>query len=295
MIVVTGATGVLGGLIVEALLQQRPATTIGVSVRDPAKATALAARGVRVRAGDFGAPDGLAHAFAEATTVVVVSSNARAYRQDPLVHHRAAIDAARTAGVQRIVYTSQIAASHTSKFAPARDHAATEDLLRASGLRWTALRHGFYASSGLAMIAGGLERGVIAAPADGPVSWTAHDDLAAAAAAIVLDDGCFEGPTPPLTAAEAVDLAGIAAMATALGVPVTREVVDDARFVAQMIERGAPPAAADFALGLYLARRAGEFATVDGTLQRLIGRAPITIAALLAKQLSASSRAGIDA
>ncbi|HEY1099991.1 MAG TPA: NAD(P)H-binding protein [Myxococcota bacterium] len=286
MIVVTGATGVLGGLIVEALLQQRPASIIGVSVRDPDKAAGIAARGVRVRRGDFGAPDDLAHAFADATTVLLVSSNARSYRGDPIAQHRAAIDAARAAGVRRIVYTSQIAASHTSHFAPARDHATTEDLLRASGLKYTALRHGFYASSMVAMLAPGFERGVLVAPADGVVSFTAHEDLAAAAAAILLDDGCFEGPTPPLTADVALDLAGLAAIATAQGRPTTREVVDDDAYRAQLIERGTPPPAADFVLGMYRASRAGEFAAVDGTLQRLIGRAPIGIGTLLAKQLA---------
>lgn len=276
MIVVTGATGVLGGLIVEQLLARLPASDVGVSVRDVEKAAGLTARGVRVRRGDFGAPADLAYAFEGASTVLLVSSNARAYGQDPIAQHTSVIAAARAAGVQRIVYTSQIACSHTSKFGPARDHALTEDLLRDSGLKWTALRHGFYASSGLAVIAAGLKAGVITAPRDGKVSWTAHEDLAAAAAAILLDDGCFDGPTPPLTADVALDFAEVAALAN-----VQREVIADDVFVANMSARGAPAAAAAFALGMYEAMRDGEFAAVDPTLQRLIGRAPIKLATLL--------------
>ncbi len=276
MIVVTGATGVLGGLVVRELLKRLPPSAIGVSVREPHKAEDLKAQGVRVRRGDFAAPQALAEAFEGATSLLLVSSNARAYRQDPLVQHKAAIDAAKAAGVRRIVYTSQIASSHLSKFAPARDHAASEDLLRASGLKWTALRHGFYASSCIAMLADGLKAGVIEAPADGKVSWTAHDDLASAAAAILVADGSFEGPTPALTADVALDYADIAAIAG-----VRREVFSDDTFRAKFLARGAPPAAAEFALGLYQASREGEFAAVDPTLQRLLGRAPIKLASLL--------------
>ena len=145
MIIVTGATGQLGRLIVEKLLDRVPADQVGVSVRDPKKTGDLKALGVRVRQGDFSDPDGLRHAFEGATQVLIVSSNARATGGDPLVQHRNAIDSAKDGGVNRIVYTSHMAASATSAFPPARDHAATEAMLAESGQAWTALRHGFYA------------------------------------------------------------------------------------------------------------------------------------------------------
>ena len=91
MIVVTGATGQLGNLMVRAFLRLHPASELGVSVRDAAKAAPLAALGVRVRQGDFNDPALLAHAFEGATTVLIVSSNARAHGGDPLAHHRVAI------------------------------------------------------------------------------------------------------------------------------------------------------------------------------------------------------------
>ncbi len=134
MIIVTGASGQLGHAIVLELLKLMPASEIGVSVRDPQKASDLEALGVRVRQGDFADPASLQHAFEGADQVLVVSSNARAYGGDPLAQHTSAIEAARRAGVTRIVYTSQIAASPISAFAPAIDHAATEELLRQSGL-----------------------------------------------------------------------------------------------------------------------------------------------------------------
>ena len=94
MIVVTGATGKLGGQVVQQLLHKLPADQVGASVRDPEKAEAMSRRGVRVRQGDFDAPDSLAAALEGATQVLIVSSNARAYGGDPVAQQRAAIEAA---------------------------------------------------------------------------------------------------------------------------------------------------------------------------------------------------------
>jgi len=280
MIIVTGATGQLGSVVVERLLARAPATEIGVSVRDPGKATALAERGVRVRRGDFDDAASMAHAFEGATQLLLVSAattGAAALRQ-----HRTAIDAARAAGVRRIVYTSHMGADPTSPFAPMVDHAATEALLRDSGLAFTALRNGFYTASGRMLLGRALETGEVAAPPDGPVSWTAHDDLADAAAIVLLtDEGRFEGATPPLTGAAAVDLAGLAAIAAEVtGRPITRTVVTDAQYREQL---GVPEPVADMLLGLFAASRAGAFAAVEPTLEQLLGRPPLTVREVLAK------------
>ena len=133
MIVVTGATGQLGHAIVQKLIQHLPINQIGASCRDPEKASHLSSQGVRVRRGDFAETDALADAFEGATQILLVSSNARTYGGDPLAQHAAVIDAAKAAGVRRIVYTSQIASSTTSAFPPAHDHAATEKMLAESG------------------------------------------------------------------------------------------------------------------------------------------------------------------
>jgi len=210
MIVVTGATGKLGKLIVDELASRMPASEIGVSIRDPKKAENLQQRGIRVRLGDFAQPDTLPHAFEGASQLLMVSSNARAFGGDTLAQHKAAIHAAEEAGVERIVYTSQIASSPSSAFSPAHDHAATEVMLAESGLAWTALRNGFYADSALMFMGPEWQKGKIVAPRDGKVAWTAHTDLAAAAAAILTGVMTFDGPTPPLTGAEALNLAGLA-------------------------------------------------------------------------------------
>jgi NAD(P)H dehydrogenase (quinone) len=285
MIIVTGATGQLGRAVVLELLKLMPADQIGASVRDPQKASDLAEQGVRVRHGDFADPASLHRAFEGAAQVLMVSSNARAYGGDPLAQHQAAIEAARAAGVKRIVYTSQIAASPTSAFAPAIDHAATEALLRQSGLAWTSLRNGFYASSGLMSMGNALDTGVLEAPADGKVAWAAHADLAEVAAILLVNPGRYEGPTPPLTGSQALDLADLADLATELGRPVRRTVFPDEELGARLEARGMPASAARFMLGNSVASRNGEFGPVDETLEQLIGRPPITMRDLISAKL----------
>jgi NAD(P)H dehydrogenase (quinone) len=283
MIIVTGATGQLGRVIAEKLVERVPASQVGVSVRDPRKATALVELGLRVRQGDFGDAGGLRRAFEGATQILIVSSNARASGGDPLAHHRTAIDAAKAVGARRIVYTSHMAASSASAFPPAQDHAATERMLAESGLAWTALRHGFYAESGLMMSGEGLKTGVIEAPADGKVCWTTRADLAEADAIILAEEGRFDGPTPPLTASQAIDLEALAAIASeVLGKPVSRKQLSDEEFEARMAARGGPEEAAKMALALYIAARNGEFATVDQTLETMLGRPPTDMRTLLA-------------
>ena len=220
MIVVTGASGQLGSAVVDRLLERVPAEQIGISVRDPRKAAGFAERGVRVRHGDFDDAASLAEAFEGAEQVLLVSASATG--EAALRRHRTAIEAARKADVGRIVYTSHMGANPASPFAPMPDHATTEVMLAESGLAFTALRNGFYASSGVMLLGQAVRTGEVAAPEDGPVSWTAHADLAEAAA-IVLTEQSVDGPTAALTGATALDLAGIAAVASEVtGRPIRR-------------------------------------------------------------------------
>ncbi len=289
MIIVTGATGQLGRAILERLVLRVSPASVGASARNPEKAAALAALGVRVRRGDFAAPETLAHAFEGATQVLLVSSSARASGGDTLAQHQAAIEAARAAGARRIVYTSHMAASASSAFAPARDHAATEAMLARSGVAWTALRNGFYASSGLAFVGDAFTTGVFEAPLDGPTAWTAHADLAEAAAAILADEGRLDGPTPALVAPEALDFTALAALASEIsGRPLVRRVIPDDELRARFVARGAPVAMAEIALGFYKASRDGEFraSAAERTLEQLLGRPPIAMREVMARKLA---------
>ena len=283
MIIVTGATGQLGRLIVEQLVKRVSPNQIGVSVRDPGKAADLAALGVRVRHGDFSDPASLPHAFEGVTQLLLVSSNARSQGGDPLAQHAAVIDAARTAGARRIVYTSQISSSPTSAFGPGVDHAATEKMLGESGLAWTSLRNGFYGSTALGMMSGAFETGVMATPADGKIAWTAHADLGEGAAVILANEGQYDGPTPPLTGSQALDFTDLTAIASdILGRSIQHEVFPDDELAARL---GMPAGAAKFTLGMYIASRANEFGPANPTLEQLLGRAPMTMRELMAQKL----------
>ena len=281
MIIVTGATGKLGSQIVEHLLARVSADQVAVSVRDPERATALSARGVRVRRGDFTDPGTLESAFEGASQVLVVSVDTLG--EEGIVQSTTAIDAAYRAGAGRVLYTSHQAASPDSSFAPARDHAAVEAHLQRSGRPYTSLRNGYYSSTSLRFHAGDAARsGELLAPADGPVSWTAPADLAEAAAAILADAGRFDGPTPPLTAAAAVDLQEVAAaLSEVSGRTVRRVVVDDEDYVRHLTDGGMPDPFARLFLGSFHASRDGEFAVTDPTLGALLGHEPQPVAAAL--------------
>ncbi|WP_051022543.1 NAD(P)H-binding protein [Nocardia pneumoniae] len=279
MIIVTGANGKLGRAVTERLLERVPAARIGVSVRVPDGARDLEDRGVRVRRGDFADPAGLAHAFEGASKVLVVSTDSTG--ETAVRHHRVAIEAAVAAGAARVVYTSHMGANPSSPFAPMPDHAATEAALRECGVAFTALRNGFYAASAAMLLGAALHTGELTAPEDGPVAWTAHADLAEAAALALTEDE-LDGMTPALTGSEAIDLTGVAAIAARLtGRPIRRVVVTEAEYRASLLARGLPESAADLLLGLFAASRLGHFASTDSTLARLLGRPPVPLADIL--------------
>ncbi|WP_328782888.1 NAD(P)H-binding protein [Streptomyces canus] len=286
MLIVTGATGHLGSLIVDRLLERIPAHRIGVSVRDVGKAAGLAERGVRVRAGDFTEPGGLKHAFEGAERLLVVSAAIRG--GDALTANCAAVDAAREAGARHILYTSHQAASPTSFFPPQHVHAATEEHLERQGVPYTALRNGFYASTLSPYLAMALKTGTLAVPQDGPVSWTAHEDLAEAAAVALAEDGVLEGITPPLTAPRTLDFADVAGILGDLtGRTVTRVVMDDAEWTSAAVAGGLPRPVAEFALTMFAASRNGEFNTTDPTLEATVGHPARTVHEVLETALRA--------
>ncbi|MGZ3145717.1 NmrA family NAD(P)-binding protein [Lentzea chajnantorensis] len=284
MIIVTGATGRLGRQVVEELLERVPAGTVGVSVRDPGKAADLAARGVRVRAGDFTEPATLDRAFEGADQVLLVSAAIRGPQAAQA--SRAAVDAAVRAGASRVLYTSHQAASPDSLFDPGRQHAAVEEHLAQQNVPHTALRHGFYVSTLEHYVPDALRTGELRLPADGPFSWTAHADLAKADAAAVTKPGLFDGASPPLTAPGLLDFADVArVLSEVTGRTIRRVVVDDEEWKATVIGHGTPEGLAEFTLGMFRAARAGQFAVTDPALEELLGR-PATAARTVVEEIA---------
>ena len=250
-----------------------------MSVRDPGKATALAGRGVRVRRGDYDDAASLAHAFEGAEQLLLVSA---ATTGEPALRQLAtAIDAARAAGVRRIVYTSHMGANPASAFAPMPDHAATEAMLPDSGLAFTALRNGFYTSSGRMLLGRALETGEVAAPAGRPGLL----DRARRPRRRSGDHPHRRGPLRGRDAA-AHRLRGRRPRGPRRDRRRRHRQADhphggDRRAVPGGARRRSPSPTCSSACS----PRAGpgEFAAVDPTLEQLLGRPPLTVREVLAK------------
>src|SRR5688500_7965668 len=144
-IIVSGASGQLGGLVIEALLKRKvaPANLILVS-RTPDTLKAYAARGASVRFGDFTQPESLASAYQGGTRMLLISINGGGGERPEL--HKTAIDAAARAGVKHIAYTSYVNADRYTDSTIAVDHLRTERILQESGVAWTLLRNQIYAN-----------------------------------------------------------------------------------------------------------------------------------------------------
>ena len=186
MIVVTGATGQLGQLVIADLLKKVPAEQIVAAVRSPQKATAFTQQGIQVREADYARPETLATAFAGASKVLLISSNELDNR---VQQHKAVIDAAKAAGVKLLAYTSILHAD-TSTLLLTQSHKATEDYLRASGVPFVMLRNGWYFENQTAALAPALEHGaIIGSSKNGRFAAAARADYAAAAAVVLATEG----------------------------------------------------------------------------------------------------------
>ncbi|MFD7657382.1 NmrA family NAD(P)-binding protein [Actinosynnema sp. NPDC059797] len=267
MIVVTGATGQLGRLVVTALLDRGvPAARVVVAVRDPEKAEDL---GVTAREADYDRPETLAGAFEGAEKVLLISGNEVGRR---VPQHRAAVDAARAAGVRLLAYTSVLRAD-TTTVSVAPEHKATEEHIRASGVPFSFLRNGWYNENYEQTVRQALATGVIpGAAGDGRVASAARADYAAAAAAVLTGEG-HEGTVHELSGDTAWSMSDLAGMISeASGTEVVYQDMPVDVYTRTLSGVGLPEEVA-----LMLARMdtdiaAGVLADTPGELSRLIGR-----------------------
>ena len=269
-IVVTGATGQLGRLIVQHLLADGvPAADITATGRTIERLSDLAEQGVRVVKSDYSDVDSLVAAFTGAQTLMLVSGSEVGQRA---AQHRNAIEAAKTAGVQRIVYTSVLNADRTA-LPVAPEHVETEAMLRESGITTTLLRNGWYTENYLGDLAQAAQTGeIVAAVGQGRVASATRDDYAAAAAKVLTTEG-HDGKTYELSGDVAWTFTDLAAAATeVLGRPVVyREVtVDEHRAILE--SAGLDAGTIGFVLGMDENTANGELADVTGELSALIGR-----------------------
>lgn len=272
MYAVTGATGNLGRLAIESLLERgTPADQIVAVVRDPTKAADLAERGVIVRRGDYDQPDTLTTALAGVDTLLLISGSELGQR---LAQHTTVIDAAKAAGVQRIAYTSLLCAD-TSTSVLAAEHVGTEQLLKNSGLKYTILRNGWYFENYTASVGQFLQFGGITNSAElTPFNGAARTDYAAAAAAVLTEDGhdnaVYELGGTSMTMA---DLAG--AVSEVSGRQIAYHAVSDDEYRTMLLGAGLPAPFADLVVDIDRTTRDGEASTDSTALARLVGR-PLT-------------------
>jgi uncharacterized protein YbjT (DUF2867 family) len=268
---VTGSTGNVGGRV--ARLLSAAGVPQRLVVRDPGRAPSL--DGATVVPAAYQDGEAARRALDGVRTLFMVSGSEAADRVD---QHRTFIDAAAAAGVGRIVYLSFYGAAPDATFTLARDHWATEEHIRASGLRHTFLRDNMYADFMPFMVGGD---GVIRGPAgDGRVALVAQDDIAEVAVAVLRQPGEHDGATHELTGPEALTLDGIA---TILGPEVRYhpETIEEA--YASRAKYGAPDWQVDAWVSTYTAIAAGELAGVTGTVERITGHPPLSLAELLAR------------
>ena len=277
MIAVTGATGALGRRVAERLAAVGD-VPLRLVVRDADRAPRIAGGEIVANPGGYGDPAGLQAALTGADTVYLVSA---AEDENRLQQHFAAVDAAVAAGVQRIVYTSFLNASPDAVFTLVRQHAATEDRIRQSGVRATFLRHSMYAD--FVPFFASVENGqaVIAAPAgEGRTSFVSRDDLADVAVAVLLrQDTELDGQALEVTGPEALTMTEAAAVLTGItGRPVTYrdQTVEEAW--ATRRPSGHPDWEVEGWVTSYLAIAAGELSTVTDVVPSLTGHPARTVA-----------------
>ncbi|ALE04986.1 nucleoside-diphosphate sugar epimerase [Arthrobacter sp. ERGS1:01] len=273
-IAVTGATGFIGGHAARTLADAGvPARLL---VRNPDRAPKLAAAEVAVAA--FGDQSGVERALQGIQTVLMVSAEESATR---LAEHKSFIDGAAAAGVRHIVYTSFMSAAPDAVFTLARDHFATEELIKDSGMAWTFLRDNFYLDFMSRMVG---DDGVIRGPAgEGRAALVSRGDVATAAAAILQNPDAHAGRSYELTGPEALTMGEVAEiLSTGLGRTTTfhNESVAEAYESRKAWE--APQWQYDAWVSTYTAIASRAMEHVSSSVEEITGHPPQSLAEFLA-------------
>ncbi len=269
---ITGATGEVGRRVVTRLAER--GVPMRLIARDPNRCPPVDAD-IRV-ASSYLDTDAMRRALDGIETVFLVSGRED---KDRLQHHFSAVDAARAAGVERIVYLSFLGASPNATFTLARQHWATEDRIRESGVRFSFLRSSLYAD--FVPYFTGAD-GVIRGPAgDGRVAWVARDDIADVVVAVLLTDG-HDGATYDNTGPESLTMAETAEI---LGRVTGRSVSYYNETLEEAWESRRPTGAPDWEIEgwitSYQAIATGELDVVSDTVERVAGHPPQSLDAFL--------------
>jgi NAD(P)H dehydrogenase (quinone) len=267
-VAVTGASGHLGQSVAERLLTRLDPGDVVLLTRSPDALARYAERGVVVRRADFDEPASLEDALGGVDRMLLISALDLGRRAG---QHRAAIAAASTAGVRHVLYTSIPHPEHNPA-AVAPSHLATEQALRESRLAWTFLRNSLYSEFQAPVVAQAIESGqYVTSAGDGRIAYVSRDDCAAAAAAVLVQDG-HEDRAYDITGPEAIGPEELAALATELGGrPVEVVQVDDDALVARMVDAGVPELGARVVASFPAAAREGLLDSISSAVHDLTG------------------------
>jgi NAD(P)H dehydrogenase (quinone) len=279
-VIVTGASGKLGRLVAENLMDRLPPAELVLVSRHPEALRDLAARGADVRYGNFDEPLSLSDAFAGGDRMLLISTDAVGHR---FTQHRAAIDAAVAAGVGHVVYTSHPHPEAGNPLGPvAEEHGETEEMLHDSGVTWTVLRFGTFAElqvqpAALAVAAGKL----VTNGGAGRIVPISRRDCAEAAAVVLTTSG-HGGKTYDITGPESLsqsDLAAIYGEVSGRSVKVVP--IGDKMLVMGLVLHGTSRPVARAITEFGRAVREGFFDVVDPAFEGLCGRRPMSLREVL--------------
>ncbi len=269
-ILVTGASGQLGRLVIDNLLKTAPAAQIAATVRSSKAAAELSARGMQAFVADYTKPETLGAAFAGVDRLLLISSSEIGQR---FAQHRNVIDAAKHAGVKLLVYTSVLHAD-TSPLGLAEEHRQTEAALRGSGVPFAVLRNGWYTENYTAAIPAALAYGTLLGCAgEGRTASATRADYAEAAAAVLTSSEDQAGRIYELAGDEAYTLSQFAAEVSRLaGKPVAYQNLSEADYKAALLGAGLPEGLAALLADSGTGASKGALFDDSGQLRKLIGR-----------------------
>ncbi|MBI5808150.1 MAG: SDR family oxidoreductase [Ignavibacteriales bacterium] len=273
MILITGASGHLGGATIDFLLKKNPNAKIKALVRSEEKGKDLKAKGVEIAIGDYLNYDSLVSAMKDVETMLLISTSTMGDRH---AQHANAIRAAKENGLKLIVYTSVLKANPNSKFSAGIDHYKTEGDIKNSGISYTIMRNTYYADFLPNIIGNAIESGAIYYSAgNAKVNFALRSEMAEANAVVLANPTAHQNKIYEITSASKYtfdEIAGILSEITGkqikyVDIPV--EVLKE-----NIIKFGMPKEVADLMGSIAESMKAGEFDFIDPTLEKLIGRKP---------------------
>jgi NAD(P)H dehydrogenase (quinone) len=283
MILITGATGQLGGAVIQQLLEKMPANQLVVFVRDAEKAAHLREKGVNLRVGTYDDIESIDRAMPGVDTVLLIAGTDEEKR---VQQHQHVVDAAKRAGVRRIAYTSRALKDRTTLVNQLMDgHFQTEDYIRASGLPYTLFRNTLYMDA-IPQFVGGetvFERGIVVPARQGRVAFALRSEMGEAIAnALVTDD--TRSHTYTLTGSESYSFDDVAAALTMLsGKTVAYTPIDPVVFENQLTGRGLPEVIARRVTGFITDIANGQEDAIHTDMAELLGRKPMALSEGLAQ------------